>query len=56
MKLIDLYDVGSERPLTDAQARKIVALLGLAKPRHKTSDAEVAASTPPSEITHQQAS
>jgi hypothetical protein len=50
--LVDLY---RDRPLTDAQVRRIVALLGLANPVRK-SGAEVPASTPPIENTRQQAS
>ncbi|WP_328846076.1 MULTISPECIES: hypothetical protein [Streptomyces] len=51
--LVDLY---RDRPLTDAQARRIVALLGLAQPRHKNGRAGVAAPTPPAMPSQQQAS
>jgi hypothetical protein len=51
-----LADIYADKPLTDAQCRRIVALLGLTQPRRKTSDAEVAASTPPSKNTQQRAS
>jgi hypothetical protein len=53
---ITLSDLYRDCPLTEAQARRIVALLGLAQLRHKTDDAKVPASTPSREIAHQQAS
>ena len=50
---ITLSDIYKDRELTDAQCRRIVALLGLAQPRRKTNGAEVAASTPSSESAQQ---
>ncbi|MEV4863103.1 hypothetical protein [Streptomyces ossamyceticus] len=48
-----LADIYADKPLTDAQCRRIVALLGLIQPRRKTNGAEVAASTPSSESAQQ---
>lgn len=48
-----LADIYRDKPLTDAQLRRIVALLGLAQPRRTTNGAEVPASTPPSESAQQ---
>ncbi|MCX4557963.1 hypothetical protein OHA02_17345 [Streptomyces phaeochromogenes] len=55
---ITLVDIYRDRPLTDAQARRIVALLGLAQPRHSQNEngATEATVTPSIETTHQQAS
>ncbi|MGW3650219.1 hypothetical protein [Streptomyces sp. NPDC000878] len=53
-----LADVYRDRPLTDAQCRRIVALLGLAQPRPRRNDngATETTVTPSIETTHQQAS
>ena len=53
---VTLSDLYADRGLTDAQARRIVALLGLAQQRRENGRAEVAASTPPASSAHQQAS
>lgn len=51
-----LADIYRDKPLTDAQCRRIVALLGLAQPRHENGRAGVAAPTPPATPSQQQAS
>ncbi|MEU2993524.1 hypothetical protein ACPCSD_10045 [Streptomyces griseoincarnatus] len=53
-----LADVYRDRPLTDAQLRRIVALLGLTQPHHRQNQdgATGATVTPSIETTHQQAS
>jgi hypothetical protein len=53
-----LADVYRDKPLTDAQCRRIVALLGLAQPlcRQNQDGATGATVTPSIETTHQQAS
>jgi len=53
-----LADIYRDKPLTDAQCRRVVALLGLAQPRNsKTKDGATGATVTPSiETTHQQAS
>ncbi|MEU0343175.1 hypothetical protein ABZ092_30555 [Streptomyces bobili] len=53
-----LTDIYRDRPLTDAQCRRIVALLGLTKPRlHQNENGATEATvTPLIETTHQQAS
>ncbi|MDX3400058.1 hypothetical protein RKD37_006032 [Streptomyces ambofaciens] len=53
-----LADVYRDRPLTDAQCRRLVALLGLAQPQYRRSQdgATGATVTPSIETTHQQAS
>lgn len=52
-----LADIYAEKPLTDAQLRRIVALLGLAQPRHRqNTDGATGATVTPIETTHQHAS
>ncbi|ULR50599.1 hypothetical protein [Streptomyces deccanensis] len=53
-----LADIYRDKPLTDAQCRRIVALLGLAQPRHhKNEDGATGATVTPSiETPDQQAS
>ena len=50
-----ISDVYADRELTDAQVRRLFALLGLGRERRHQNSAEVPASTPP-ESAHQQAS
>ena len=40
-----LVDVYRDKPLTVAQCRRIVALLGLAQPRHRPNDDSAAGAT-----------
>lgn len=53
-----LADIYRDKPLTDEQCRRIVALLGLAQPRYRQNEdgATGATVTPSIETTHQQAS
>lgn len=51
-----LADIYRDKPLTDAQCRRIVALLGLAQPRRENGRPGVAAPMPPASSAHQQAS
>lgn len=50
-----ISDVYADRELTEAQVRRLFALLGLGRDRRNQNGAEVA-STPPNENTHQRAS
>lgn len=56
MTQITLVDLYRDKPLTDAQVRRIVALLGLANGGARKNGAEVPASTPLIENTRQRAS
>ncbi|MFG2311166.1 hypothetical protein ACGFS9_21225 [Streptomyces sp. NPDC048566] len=53
-----LADIYRDRPLTDAQCRRLVALLGLTQRRNRRNEdgATGATVTPSVETTHQQAS
>lgn len=53
-----LADVYRDKPLTDAQCRRLVALLGLAQPGHTRNDSGAAEATaaPSVEKPHQLAS
>ncbi|MBM4824648.1 MULTISPECIES: hypothetical protein [Streptomyces] len=51
-----LADIYRDKPLTDAQCRRLVALLGLAQPYRKTNGAAVAAATPSQKTPNQLAS
>ncbi|MBT2391636.1 hypothetical protein J7E87_19910 [Streptomyces sp. ISL-1] len=48
-----ISDVYADRELTDAQVRRLFALLGLGRDRRQQNGAEVAPSTPPTESTQQ---
>lgn len=51
-----ISDLYADRELTDAQVRRIFALLGLGRDRRHKNGAEIPVSTPPNENTRQRAS